>query len=55
MEEYLTVILAHEQKNHILLTALTCNLAGISATLLVARISLEPAWKRRILNLIIAV
>ena len=46
---------AHELKNHILLTALTWYLAGISGYLLVAWICLEPAWKRRILNLIIAV
>ena len=42
-------------KNHILLTALTWYLAGISGYLLVAWICLEPAWKRRILNLVIAV
>ena len=42
MEIYLNGILAHE-------------LAGISGYLLVAWICLEPAWKRRILNLIIAV
>ena len=36
-------------------TALTWYLAGISGYLLVAWICLEPAWKRRILNLIIAV
>ena len=52
---YLNGILAHELKNHILLTALTWYLAGISGYLLVAWICLEPAWKRRILNLIIAV
>ena len=46
MEVYLNGILAHELKNHILLTALTWYLAWIC---------LEPAWKRRILNLIIAV
>ena len=44
-----------ELKNHILLTALTWYLAGISGYLLVAWICLEPAWKRRIINLIIAV
>ena len=55
MEIYLNGILAHELKNHILLTALTWYLAGISGYLLVAWICLEPAWKRRILNLIIAV
>lgn len=55
MEVYLNGILAHELKNHILLTALTWYLAGISGYLLVAWICLEPAWKRRILNLIIAV
>ena len=55
MEVYLNGILAYELKNHILLTALTWYLAGISGYLLVAWICLEPAWKRRILNLIIAV
>ena len=55
MEIYLNGILAHELKNHILLTALTWYLAGISGYLLIAWICLEPAWKRRILNLIIAV
>ena len=55
MELYLNEILAHELKSHILLTALTWYLAGISGYLLVAWICLEPAWKRRILNLIIAV
>ena len=50
MEIYLNGILAHELKNHILLTALTWYLAGISGYLLVAWICLEPAWKRRILN-----
>ena len=55
MEVYLNGILAHELKNHILLTALTWYLAGISGYLLVAWICLEPAWKRRILNLIIAI
>ena len=47
MEVYLSGVLAHELKNHILLTALTWYL--------VAWICLEPAWKRRILNLVIAV
>lgn len=55
MEVYLNGVLAHELKNHILLTALTWYLAGISGYLLVAWICLEPAWKRRILNLVIAV
>lgn len=55
MEVYLSGVLAHELKNHILLTALTWYLAGISGYLLVAWICLEPAWKRRILNLVIAV
>ena len=40
MEVYLSGVLAHELKNHILLTAWIC---------------LEPALKRRIINLIIAV
>ena len=42
MEIYLNGILAHELKNHILLTALTWYLAGISGYLLVAWICLEP-------------
>ena len=40
MEVYLNGILAHELKNHILLTALTWYLAGISGYLLVAWICL---------------
>ena len=55
MEVYLSGVLAHELKNHILLTALTWYLAGISGYLLIAWICLEPAWKRRIINLIITV
>ena len=43
MEIYLSGVLAHELKNHILLTALTWYLAGISGYLLVAWICLEPA------------
>lgn len=55
MEIYLSGVLAPELKNHILLTALPWYMAGISGYLLVSWICLEPAWKRLILNLIIAV
>lgn len=54
MEVYLTGVFAHELKNHILLTALTWYLAGISGYLLVAWICLEPAWKRRLFNLVVS-
>lgn len=55
MEVYLGGVLAPELKNHILQTALPWYLAGISGYLLVSWICLEPAWKRRILNLVITV
>lgn len=55
MEIYLRGILAPELKNHILLTALPWYMAGVSGYLLVSWICLEPAWKRRVLNLVITV
>lgn len=55
MELYLSSVFAHELKNHILLTALTWYLAGLAGYLLVSWICLEPTWKRRIPNLVIAV
>lgn len=55
MEIYLSQVFAPELKNHILLTALTWYLAGIAGYLLMAWICLEPAWKRRIVNLVITV
>lgn len=54
MELYLSGVLASELKNHILLTALPWYLAGISGYLLISWICFEPAWKRRLLDLIIA-
>ena len=55
MAVYLESILASELVRHILLTAVPWYLAGVSAYLLVSWVCLEPAWKRRILNLIITV
>lgn len=55
MEVYLTQILATELKNHMLSTALTWYMSGIAGYLLVTWISLEPTWKRRVINLIISV
>lgn len=54
MAVYLEGILAPELVRHILFTAAPWYLAGITGYLLVSWICLEPAWKRRILNLIIA-
>ena len=51
----LVLLLVCFASNFLLMTALTWYLAGISGYLLVAWICLEPAWKRRIINLIIAV
>ena len=47
-------ILDHNVR-HILLTAAPWYLAGIAGYLLVSWICLEPSWKRRIFNLIVAV
>lgn len=55
MWAYLQTVLAPELTAHILLTALPWYLAGITAYLLVSWICLEPAWKRRIINLVISV
>ncbi|MDL2252424.1 hypothetical protein LJC12_06230 [Odoribacter sp. OttesenSCG-928-J03] len=52
---YLQTVLASELTTHILLTALPWYLAGLTAYMLVAWICLEPAWKRRIINIIISV
>ena len=52
---YLQGILASELVRHILLTAAPWYLAGIAGYLLVSWICLEPSWKRRIFNLIVAV
>ena len=51
----LLVLLASELVRHILLTAAPWYLAGIAGYLLVSWICLEPSWKRRIFNLIVAV
>jgi hypothetical protein len=55
MWSFLHPILAHELVWHILLTAIPWYLAGMAAYLLVSWICLEPSWKRRVLNLIVAV
>lgn len=55
MDLYLRDAFASELKAHILLTALPWYLAGISGYLLVSWICLEPAWKYRVFNLVIAV
>ena len=52
---YLRTLLAPELVRHILLTGLTWYVAGLAGYLLVTWISLEPTWKRRMLNLIITV
>lgn len=52
---YLSEVMAPELRNHILLTVFPWFLAGVSAYLLVSWICLEPAWKRRVVNLIITV
>lgn len=55
MHLYLRSWLAPELSNHILLTGLTWYLAGLAGYLLFAWICLEPTWKRRILNFVVAV
>lgn len=55
MDIYLKNVLASELKAHILLTALPWYLAGVSGYLLVSWICLEPTWKYRVFNLVIAV
>lgn len=52
---YMSGVFAPELISHVLLTGLTWYLAGIAGYLLVAWICLEPAWKRRVLNLVITV
>lgn len=55
MEVFLGKVLAVELKQRILLTALPWYLAGVAGYLLAAWVCLEPAWKRRVINLIISV
>ena len=55
MSVYFIGILAGELVKHILMTALTWYIAGFTGYLLTAWICLEPTWKRRILNIVIAV
>lgn len=55
MGVYLHTVLTAELTRHILLTAAPWYLAGLAGYLLVSWICLEPAWKRRILNLVITV
>lgn len=52
---YLHTILVPELTGRILLTALPWYLAGLTLYLLTAWICLEPTWKRRIADLLIAV
>lgn len=51
---YLYPILAAELVNRILLTALPWFLAGITAYLFTVWICIEPTWKRRIVDMLIA-
>lgn len=51
---YLRSILAPELWHHILLTTLPWYLAGVASYLLTAWIAMEPTWKRRIFDTIIA-
>ena len=51
---YLQSILAPELSGRIMLTAMPWYIAGIASYLLTAWICLEPTWKRRIVNLLIA-
>ncbi|MBS5494461.1 hypothetical protein [Bacteroides intestinalis] len=55
MTVYMQGVLAPELYSRILLTVLPWYLAGIAAYLLISWICLEPAWKRRVLNLVISV
>ncbi|MEG0039146.1 MAG: hypothetical protein RR711_08235 [Bacteroides sp.] len=55
MDTYLGSVLAPELKAHILLSALPWYLAGIAGYLLISWVCLEPSWKRRLPNLLIAV
>jgi len=52
---YLQSIFAPELYSRILLTALPWYIAGFAAYLLISWICLEPAWKRRIINLVISI
>ena len=52
---YFHALLAPELVARILLTALPWYLAGLTLYLLTAWICLEPTWKRRLANLLIAV
>ncbi|MDH6535134.1 hypothetical protein D0T51_10605 [Parabacteroides sp. 52] len=52
---YLQQVLAPEMTKHILMTALPWYLAGLTGYLLVSWVCLEPAWKRRVINLAISV
>lgn len=51
---YLQSVLAPELTRRILLTALPWYICGITAYLLTAWICLEPTWKRRFFNLLLA-
>lgn len=51
---YLHTVLAPELTSRILLTALPWYLAGITGYLSAAWVCLEPAWKRRVVNLVVS-
>ena len=51
---YLQSVLAPELWQHIILSTLPWYLAGLAAYLLTAWISLEPTWKHRVINGVIA-
>lgn len=51
---YLQSVLASELWQHIILSTLPWYLAGLAAYLLTAWISLEPTWKHRVINGVIA-
>lgn len=51
---YLQSVMATELWQHIIFTTLPWYLAGIAAYLLTAWVALEPTWKRRIVDAVIA-
>lgn len=55
LSAYLEQVMARELLNRILLTSSIWYIAGIAAYLLTAWVCLEPAWKRRIIDMLIAV
>lgn len=51
---YLQSVLVPELWQHIILSALPWYLAGVAAYLLTAWVSLEPTWKHRVINSVVA-